>query len=116
MRPLAPRAGGVQTLHAPVKPFLIVAVAAMVRRAERALGVAIRKGEEAGEISRRGQDGGTRFPPGANRPRADYEMSVPSDFARNDELNKCRHQPRRPSEGGSHSRHPSELSGSATAF
>ena len=58
----------------------------MVRRAERALGVAIREGQEAGTIARRGQGGGTQFPPNANRPRADYEMSLPSEYARKDEL------------------------------
>lgn len=58
----------------------------MVRRSERALGVAIRKGQEAGEVARRGQGGGTEIPPGATQPRSDRGMSLPTDFAKESEL------------------------------
>lgn len=58
----------------------------MVRRSERALGVAIREGQERGEIARRGQGGGTEYAPGAHRPRGDAGMSLPTDFARSHEL------------------------------
>ena len=55
----------------------------MVRRAERALGVAIRKGQEAGEIASRGSIGGV--PPGA-RSRNLQDLARPTDFAPSSEL------------------------------
>ena len=61
-----------------------LAAAEIVRRAERGIGLAIRKGQESGQIRRRGQGGGQ--PPGAERPRADKTMSSPADFASNSEL------------------------------
>jgi hypothetical protein len=61
-----------------------LAAAEIVRRAERGIGLAIRKGQERGEIRRKGQGGGQ--PPGAERPRADKTMSSPADFATDSEL------------------------------
>jgi hypothetical protein len=61
-----------------------LAATEIVRRAERGIGLAIRRGQERGEIRRRGQGGGQ--PPGAGRPRADKTMSSPADFASNSEL------------------------------
>lgn len=57
---------------------------AMVRRSERGLGVAIREGQERGEIARQGQGGGN--PPGSKGPRSDTNMSLPRDFAPQYEL------------------------------
>ena len=56
----------------------------MVRRAERGVGLAIRKGQEAGEIARQGQ-GSAGIPPGA-RHRSDIGMSLPTHFATHGEL------------------------------
>ncbi len=61
-----------------------LAAAEIVRRAERGIGLAIRRGQQRGEIRRKGQGGGQ--PPGTNRPRADKTMSSPADFASNSEL------------------------------
>jgi hypothetical protein len=61
-----------------------LAAAEVVRRAERGIGVAIRRGQERGEIRRRGQGGGQ--PPRAIRPRDDKTMSSPAEFASNSEL------------------------------
>jgi hypothetical protein len=61
-----------------------LAAAEIVRRAERGIGLAIRKGQQCGQIRRRGQGGGQ--PPGAERPRADKTMSSPADFASDSEL------------------------------
>jgi hypothetical protein len=58
--------------------------AEMVRRAERGIGVAIRRGQEAGEIKRQGQGGGQ--PPATERPRSDNTLSSPYDFASHQEL------------------------------
>lgn len=55
----------------------------MVRRTERALGQAIRDGQERGEIRGRGQ--GAATPPGA-RNRSDQHLASPRDFASMDEL------------------------------
>ncbi|WP_100811753.1 hypothetical protein [Microbacterium sp. BR1] len=55
----------------------------MVRRAERGLGVAIRKGQDAGEIAKRGQGGS--IPPGATS-RHDRDVALTTDFAHKDEL------------------------------
>lgn len=51
----------------------------MVRRAERGIGVAIRRGQDAGEIRRRGQGGAPA--PGSQGPRSDTTLSSPEDFA-----------------------------------
>ncbi len=61
-----------------------LSAAEIVRRAERGIGLAIRKGQESGEIRRKGQGGG--LPPGAERPRADTARSSPADFASESEL------------------------------
>jgi hypothetical protein len=61
-----------------------LSAAEIVRRAERGIGLAIRRGQEHGTIRRRGQGGGQ--PPGAERPRADKTMSSPADFASGSEL------------------------------
>ena len=61
-----------------------LAAAEIVRRAERGIGLAIRKGQGRGEIRRKGQGGGQ--PPGAERPRGDKTMSSPADFASDSEL------------------------------
>lgn len=57
----------------------------MVRRSERALGQAIRAGQERGEIARRGQGVSAR-PPGAGRDRVDSGMSLPTHLAPSHEL------------------------------
>lgn len=60
----------------------------MVRRAERALGVAIRKGQHAGEIAKPGDIGG--IPPGAmTRSSNRLDLAKPTDFASPDELSKA---------------------------
>jgi hypothetical protein len=61
-----------------------LAAAEIVRRAERGIGLAIRRGQERGEIRRRGQGGGQ--PPGARRVRDDKTMSSPAEFASQGEL------------------------------
>jgi hypothetical protein len=61
-----------------------LAAAEIVRRAERGIGVAIRRGQAAGQIRRPGQGGGQ--PPRAVRPRDDKTMSSPADFASHGEL------------------------------
>jgi hypothetical protein len=61
-----------------------LSAAEIVRRAERGIGLAIRRGQEHGKIRRRGQGGGQ--PPGAERPRTDKTMSSPADFASDSEL------------------------------
>lgn len=55
----------------------------MVRRSERALGVAIRKGQDAGEIAKSGDIGG--IAPGA-RSRSNQDLARVTDFAKADEL------------------------------
>jgi len=57
----------------------------MVRRSERALGVAIRKGQDAGEIASKGQREvyGNQHVSGQI---VNSDLSRPSDFARKDEL------------------------------
>jgi predicted DNA-binding transcriptional regulator AlpA/DNA-binding helix-hairpin-helix protein with protein kinase domain len=57
----------------------------MVRRAERALGVAIRKGQEAGEIADKGQRNVYAGPSPIDK-IADSALSSPTEFARKDEL------------------------------
>ncbi len=54
--------------------------AEMVRRAERGIGVAIRRGQEAGEIAKRGDIGGH---PGRGR---GHDLARPADFLGTDEL------------------------------
>lgn len=61
-----------------------LAAAEIVRRAERGIGLAIRVGQENGQIRRQGQGGGQ--PPRAARPRDDNKMSSPTDFATTGEL------------------------------
>jgi hypothetical protein len=61
-----------------------LAAAEIVRRAEQGIGVTIRRGQEHGEIRRRGQGGGQ--PPRSARPRTDKTMSSPADFATITEL------------------------------
>lgn len=61
-----------------------LAAAEIVRRAERGIGLAIRRGQEAGEIARRGQGAGN--PPGAKGDRVDSGISLPSEFATHSEL------------------------------
>lgn len=56
----------------------------IVRRAERGIGMAIRRGQQCGEIRCKGQGGGQ--PPGAERPRADKTRSSPEAFASPAEL------------------------------
>lgn len=56
----------------------------MVRRAERGIGLSIRKGQEEGDVRRRGQGGGQA--PGSVRPRVDSTMSSPEDFASHSDL------------------------------
>lgn len=56
----------------------------MVRRAEYALGKAIRKGQAEGTVARRGQGGAN--PPGSKRDRVDSGISLPTEFASSDEL------------------------------
>jgi hypothetical protein len=56
----------------------------IVRRAERGIGVAIRRGQAEGTIKRRGQGGGQ--PPRGARPRGDTSLSSPTDFATHGEL------------------------------
>lgn len=55
-----------------------------IRRAERCIGLAIRKGQAEGRIKKRGQGGGK--PPGAKRDRSDNGISCPTDFATASEL------------------------------
>ncbi|KGJ72721.1 hypothetical protein GY21_13515 [Cryobacterium roopkundense] len=55
----------------------------MVRRSERALGLAIREGQFRGEITRRGQGGGVG--PGATS-RSDHDLARVTDFASINEL------------------------------
>lgn len=50
-----------------------------VRRAERGLGVAIREGQDRGEVARRGQ-GAAVIPPGAKRDRRDKDILLPSNL------------------------------------
>lgn len=57
----------------------------MVRRTERALGQAIRTGQEHGEIAVRGQGADVR-PPRAHRDRSDSGISLPTAFATAAEL------------------------------
>lgn len=54
------------------------------RRAERGIGLAIRRGQETGEIARRGQGGGQ--PPRSQRDRIDKAISLPTEFASHAEL------------------------------
>lgn len=56
-----------------------------VRRAERGLGVAIREGQDRGEVARRGQ-GAAVIPPGAKRDRRDKDILLPSNLASKSEL------------------------------
>lgn len=56
----------------------------LVRRAEYALGKAIRKGQAEGTIRRRGQGGGQ--PSWTDTPRSDITLSSPNDFATHGEL------------------------------
>lgn len=62
-----------------------LSAAEVVRRAERCIGLAIRKGQEAGEIRRRGQGGG----PNATS-RSDREVSSPYEFVSSSELEGAR--------------------------
>lgn len=62
-----------------------LAAAEIVRRAERGIGVAIRKGQEEGSIRRQGQ-GSTGTPPRANRERGDTQLSSPTDYLPQHEL------------------------------
>lgn len=59
--------------------------AEFVRRAERGLGVAIREGQDRGEVARRGQ-GAAVIPPGAKRDRRDKDILLPSNLASKSEL------------------------------
>lgn len=61
-----------------------LAATEIVRRAERGIGVAIRRGQGEGTIKRRGQGGGQ--PPRGARPRRDTSLSSPTDFATHGEL------------------------------
>ena len=61
-----------------------LSAAEIVRRAERGIGLAIRRGQERGQIRRKGQGGGQ--PPRARRPRDDNTRSSPADFASAGEL------------------------------
>jgi hypothetical protein len=58
-----------------------LAATEIVRRAERGIGVAIRKGQQAGQIRRRGQGSKDSQLPGDNR-----RLPSPTDFATGDEL------------------------------
>jgi hypothetical protein len=58
----------------------------MVRRSERALGVAIREGQAAGEIAKSGDIGG--IAPGA-RSRSGGDLARPTQFAPKDELSSA---------------------------
>jgi hypothetical protein len=65
--------------------------AEMVRRADRGIGVAIRKGQDAGEIAKRGDIGGAPSPgqrgslPGTRRSGTDHLVSPKSFFGNSDE-------------------------------
>lgn len=56
-----------------------LSAAEIVRRAERGIGLAIRKGQESGCIRRQGQGGGQ--PPRSSRPRIDGTRSSPAEHA-----------------------------------
>lgn len=55
-----------------------------VRRAERCIGLAVRKGQAEGRIARQGQGGGN--PPRSKRDRVDSGISLPTQFATPAEL------------------------------
>ncbi len=61
-----------------------LAATEIVRRAERGIGLAIRRGQHDGTIRRPGQGGGQ--PPQSARPRSDKTRSSPADFASQTEL------------------------------
>ncbi len=61
-----------------------LAATEIVRRAERGIGLAIRRGQEDGTIRRPGQGGGQT--PQSARPRSDKARSSPADFASPAEL------------------------------
>ena len=63
----------------------------MVRRSERALGVAIREGQERGEIVKSGDIGGGGWhgeSAGASRKSKTHELERPKSFASGDELTR----------------------------